>query len=101
MPAIGRWLALVGLLAVATPRLGLGQQSAAVRATVRVVASVTSEHRALVAELARQWGRRGALVKVQGSLALVRLRVVGAAKAGGWVASAKPAAIVDIHYLRN
>ena len=99
--AAGRWVGWVGLLVLGTPRLGLGQQSASVQATVRVVVSPGSEHRALVADLARQWGRRAELMKAQGSLALVRLSVAQPGSTGRAAAPAKPVAIVDIQYLRN
>ena len=101
MPTPGRWIGLVGLFAVVTPRPGLGQQSAAVHATVRVVVSAAAENRALVAELVRRWTRRTGPMWAQGSLALVRLRVVGSAAAGRSVTPGKPAAIIDVHYLRN
>ena len=99
--AAGRWVGWVGLLVLGTPRLGLGQHSAAVQATVRVVVSAAPEHRALTAELARRWGGRAEVMKAQGSLALVRLRVARPAPTGGAAAPSKPVAIVDIHYLRN
>ena len=91
-----RWVGAIGLVVAVTPRLGLGQQSAIVHATVRVVVSVAAENRALVTGLALGWRhRRGGLMTVQGSLALVRLRVVGVA------APAKPTALVEIRFLRN
>ena len=93
--AVGRWGGVIGLLVAGTPRLGLGQQSGVVHATVQVVVSVAAETRGLVAGLARAWGRgRAGVLAAQGSLALVRLRVVG-------VAAVKPKAIVDVQYLRN
>lgn len=93
MPTTGGWIGLVGLLAVVTPQPGLGQQSGAVHATARVVVSVAAENRALVAELVRRrWARRAGPIKAQGSLALVRLRIDP---------RVRPAAIVDIQYLRN
>ena len=93
--AVGGWVGVIGLLMTGTPRVGVGQQSAVVHATVRVVVSVAAENRGLVSELALAWGRRRAgLLTAQGSLALVRLRVVG-------VAAVKPTAIVDVQYLRN
>ena len=97
-PAFGRLVGVIGLLTLITPRLGHSQQAAAVRATVRVVVSVASENRALVSELASRWGSRAGPARAQGSLALVRLSVVAA---GGSVGPVKPAAIVDIQYLRN
>ena len=92
---VGGWVGVIGLGVAVTPRIGVGQQSAVVHATGRVVVSVAAENRGLVSGLARAWGRgRAGLLAARGSLALVRLRVVG-------VAAVKPVAIVDIQYLRN
>ncbi len=96
---IGWWVGAIGLLVAITPRLGVGQQSAVVHATVQVVVSVATENRALVTELARAWGRRRAgQLKAQGSLARVWLTSATPPRS---VAPAKPTALVEIQYLRN
>ena len=57
---------------------------------------LVKENRAVVTGLALGWRHRsGGLMTVQGSLALVRLKVVGVA------APAKPTALVEIRFLRN
>lgn len=96
---VGRWVGAIGLLVAVTPRLSVGQQSAVVHATVRVVVSVATENRALVTELARALGRRRAeLLKAQGSLARVWLAFAPPPRS---VAPTKPIALVEIQYLRN
>ena len=93
--AAARWVGAIALFAAVTPRLGLGQQSAVVHATVRVVVSVAAESRRLVSGLARAADRRvEGLLKAEGSLAVVQLRVVR-------VDPAKPTALINIQYLRN
>lgn len=77
--AAARWVGAIALFAAVTPRLGLGQQSAVVHATVRVVVSVAAESRRLVSGLARAADRVEGLLKAEGSLAVVQLRVVRAA----------------------
>ena len=100
--AVGRWAGLLGFLLAIAPRSALGQHSASVQATARVVASVAPENRALVSELTRQWVRhRAGLLQAHGSLARVRLTVVGAVAPAMPAAPRKPTAIVDIQYLRN
>ena len=94
-------VALIGLLLALTAAPALGQQSAVVRATARVAVSVEAENRSLVSNLAREWSRhRPGVYKIQGSLAVVRLRVVGASGPERSVAS-KPVAMIDVQYLRN
>lgn len=100
--AAARWVGAIALFAAVTPRLGLGQQSAVVHATVRVVVSVAAESRRLVSGLARAADRRvEGLLKAEGSLAVVQLRVVRAAAPGVPVDPAKPTALINIQYLRN
>ena len=102
--AVGRWAGLIGLLVAVIPRPALGQRSAVVQTTARVVVSVAAENRVLVSGLAREWvRRRTGLLRTQGSLALVRFTVVEVAGAvpGMPVGPLKPTAIVDIQYLRN